>query len=235
MDELIPTLSFTRGRLPHWLVAGKAYFVTLCRKGCLPAKVIADLQRERAELKIGSPGRPAVPGSDRDCAGTVARDVSDRAHVANERLIAQRQRFVRLEGILDAAVRGERDLCRSDVSPILLENFDWLRKRGWRIWAATIMPSHLHAVLSGNGGQGIELRNDLGKFMAYTARMVNTVRGLSGSFWQREPFDHWCRDGDAWLRSVSYTVNNPVKAGLCRSWRQWPYSAVDAEVENLLP
>jgi putative transposase len=262
MAETAQTLSFKRGRLPHWLVAGRAYFVTLCRKGCLPEKVVAELRAERAEraaalrasgdvcpyspdrahrampvradvlgrptserLTAGGPARPAVPCTSVPCTSVPAA----------EALAAQRRRFLQLDAILDAAGHGERDLCESEVSRIILGNLDWLRGCGWRVWAATLMPSHAHLVLSNTEGRGAELTGDLARFMAYTARLVNRDRGCSGGFWQREPFDHWCRDGDAWLRSVSYTLNNPVKAGLCRAWREWPHSVVDPDAEGLMP
>jgi len=259
MADPVQTLSFTRGRLPHWLVAGHAYFVTLCRKGCLPEKAVAELRAERAE-------RAAALRASRTSARTVPRDVPDRAtehdpvradvpgRPTDERpadggpgrpavpgtaradaLDAQRRRFLQLDAILDAAARSERDLCAPEVSRIILANIEWLRGCGWRVWAATLMPSHAHLVLSNAAGRDGELTGDLARFMAYTARLINKARGASGGFWQREPFDHWCRDGDAWLRSVSYTLNNPVKAGLCRSWREWPHSVADPEAEGLLP
>ena len=239
MAERVQTLSFTHRRLPHWLVAGHAYFVTLCRKDCLPAQVVAELRAERAEQ------------------AAVARDVPDRAanarlpndaisavrgrpavlspdRTAAKALASRRRRFRQLEAILDAAGRGERDLCDSAVSSLLLANLDWLRGCGWRIWAATLMPSHAHIVLSNTEGRSAELLGDLSRFMAYTARLINTARGGSGGFWQREPFDHWCRDGDAWTHCVSYTVNNPVKAGLCAAWRDWPHTVTDPEAEAVL-
>jgi len=252
MGEIVQTLSFTRGRLPHWMVAGHAYFVTLCRKGCLPARVVAELRAERAERSA------ALRASGTSARTPVARDVPDRATnarlpndtisavrgrpavrcpdcAAAEALASQRRRFLQLKATLDAAGHGERDLCDSAVSSILLTNLDWLRGCGWRVWAATLMPSHAHVVLSNTEGRGGELTGDLSRFMAYTARRINKARSGSGGFWQREPFDHWCRDGDAWLRCVSYTVNNPVKAGLCAAWHDWPHTVADPEIEAVLP
>ncbi len=266
MIERVQTLSFTRGRLPHWLVAGHAYFVTLCRKGCLPARVVEELREERAEraaalearasgtsartdMDRGSGVRDVRPYSpDRARSLPVARDdpapsITEGPDCANgvmpvpvaDPLVAQRRRFLQLEAILDAAGRGEHDLCESDVSRIIRANLDWLRGCGWRVWAATLMPSHAHLVLSNTEGRSAELISDLARFRAYTARLINRARGGSGAFWQREPFDHWCRDGDAWFHSVSYTLNNPVKAGLCRAWRDWPHTVADPEVEGMMP
>jgi REP element-mobilizing transposase RayT len=159
---------------------------------------------------------------------------SDRLHTNETVLAEQRRRFLMIEAILDVVARGERDLCEPSVSRIILGNLDWLRGRAWRVWAATLMPSHVHLVLASTGGRGEVLRDDLAQFMSYVGRAVHAAKGKTGGFWQREPFDHWCRDGEAWLRSVTYTVNNPVKAGLCAAWRDWPHTVVDPDVEAVL-
>jgi REP element-mobilizing transposase RayT len=240
MADEVQTLSFTRRHLPHWLVAGRPYFVTLCRKGCLPVRVLDELRAERAERVTrmrpsGTSGRTSLTQAE-----YVRRYEPDERSAcaqisqAEASLATQRQRFLAVEAILDAAQRSERDLCVPDVSSVVLGNLDWLRGRGWRVWAATVMPSHLHLVVANMDGKGEMLRKDLSHYMSYVARAVNTARGSAGGFWQREPFDHWCRDSDAWLRSVSYTVNNPVKAGLCAAWRDWPCTVVDLEVEEVL-
>ncbi len=242
MNDTTQNLSFTRGRLPHWLVAEHAYFVTLCRKGCLPAKVVEELKEERAELMRGrqsdtscrtGEAQESTAGSMRP--PRIGADTPERRNLEKKsRLEEQRRRFLNLEAILDAVVRSERDLCTPSVSKIILQNLDWLRGRGWRVWAATLMPSHLHLVVRNTEGRNEALRQDLALFMSYTARLINAEKGTSGGFWQREPFDHWCRDGDAWLRSMNYTVGNPVKAGLCSGWKDWPHTVVDPEASEIL-
>jgi REP element-mobilizing transposase RayT len=52
-----------------------------------------------------------------------------------------------------------------------------------------------------------------------TARRINLALGRTGMLWQREWFDRWMRDDDEWERSVAYIHQNPVKAGLARSWQ----------------
>ena len=58
----------------------------------------------------------------------------------------------------------------------------------------------------------------------YTARKANKVLGRSGSFWEHESYDRWARDAEELQRMVLYIANNPVKAGLVESWRDWPWS-----------
>jgi REP element-mobilizing transposase RayT len=183
---------------------------------------VEELKEEREELIRGRQ-------SDTSC-----RTGEARQSTAESRLEAQRRRFLNLEAILDAVGRSERDLCTPSVSKIILQNLDWLRGRGWRVWAATLMPSHLHLVARNTEGRNEALRQDLALFMSYTARLINAEKGTFGGFWQREPFDHWCRDGDAWLRSINYTVGNPVKAGLCSGWKDWPHTVVDPEASEIL-
>lgn len=216
-----PTLAFNRRRLPHWLVAGHAYFVTLCRKGSLPARVAAELRAEREAVardlrdhaQVARDLRDRADEGERfdpsrstglrrtDAPAPVARDLRDRAeiHAAWEarHLAERRRRFLEIDAILDAAARSRRDLCVPEISSVILGNLDWLRGHGWRIWAATLMPSHMHLVMRNTEGRNDALRSDLGLYMSWTARQANALLGTKGNFWQPEPFDHWCRDADA--------------------------------------
>ena len=40
---MVNTIGFRRGRLPHWTVADRAYFVTITQKGCIPAHRLASI------------------------------------------------------------------------------------------------------------------------------------------------------------------------------------------------
>ena len=61
---------------------------------------------------------------------------------------------------------------------------------------------------------------------SYTARQANKLLGRTGEpFWQRESYDHWVRDEAERRRIISYIENNPVKAGLVNSPRNYPWSS----------
>jgi len=55
----------------------------------------------------------------------------------------------------------------------------------------------------------------------------------SGQFWEHESFDHVIRLGkfDATIR---YVLNNPIKAGLVKEWREWPWNYCRAELSDKL-
>lgn len=56
----------------------------------------------------------------------------------------------------------------------------------------------------------------------FTARKANLVLGRTGSFWESESYDHFVRDQAEFDRIVRYTLNNPVKAGLVKYWKDSP-------------
>ena len=54
-----------------------------------------------------------------------------------------------------------------------------------------------------------------------TARQANLALKRSGSFWEKESYDHFVRDDAEFYRVVKYTLNNPVKAKLVNHWKDW--------------
>ena len=197
---MVQTVRFVRHRLPHWVVADRSYFVTLCLKGALPPKVMAELRRERDELAKSNPGdHSAMRG------------------------LAQRQ-FARIEAILDSAREGTRHLAEAAIADMVLEAMQWLEaERMWKIHAAVVMPTHLHMLLRNQNGRNDALLEDLASFKNYTAVQANRLLGRTGPFWLREDFDHWCRNPDKLESAIEYVRNNPVHAGLAEKPEDWPW------------
>jgi len=59
----------------------------------------------------------------------------------------------------------------------------------------------------------------------FTATRCNRVLGVTGPFWQKEPYDHWVRDVNELERIIRYIEENPVKAGLAHTAEHWPFSS----------
>jgi REP-associated tyrosine transposase len=58
----------------------------------------------------------------------------------------------------------------------------------------------------------------------YSAWEANRVLDRKGTFWEKESYDHVVRDDREFDRVVKNVLNNPVKAGLVKDWKQWPWS-----------
>jgi REP element-mobilizing transposase RayT len=199
-DVVVETIRFVRGRLPHWLVADRPYFVTLRLKGTLPNQVLEELARERQALA--------------DKPGVTEEQWSD----------LQRRQFLRIESILHSS-STERDwLARPEVAELALHNLSWLEENcGWSVYAAVIMSNHMHLLLRNAQGRNGELLKDLGSYKSYTGQEANRTLQRKGAFWAREDFDHWCRTPEKTAAAARYICRNPVAAGLARTWREWPW------------
>jgi hypothetical protein len=74
------------------------------------------------------------------------------------------------------------------------------------------------------------------RFKSYTAHVVNKVLQRSGSFWAREYYDHLIRDSEQFGRLVRYTLDNPVKAKLCKHWAEWKGTICSESIKrSILP
>jgi REP element-mobilizing transposase RayT len=59
------------------------------------------------------------------------------------------------------------------------------------------------------------LKNALSK----TLRM----QGVGAPHWQKGFFDHVLRGEESYTQKWNYVRDNPVRAGLVKEWRDWPY------------
>lgn len=98
-----------------------------------------------------------------------------------------------------------------------------LAATGAELWAYCLMPNHVHLVVVPDR-EG-SLATLFGRLHKEYARRVNERLGWQGHLWQ-ERFHSCCMDERHALAAVRYVELNPVRAGLCRSPEEWPWSSV---------
>jgi putative transposase len=92
----------------------------------------------------------------------------------------------------------------------------------YRLSAYAVMSNHVHILIWPNR----LLWRITKSIKGYTARECNKVLKLTGrTFWQEESFDHVVRNEDEFYRIKAYIERNPVKAGLCNTPEEWPWSS----------
>ncbi len=91
-------------------------------------------------------------------------------------------------------------------------------KRRTRVHTYCIMPDHVHLAVSVAAEGG-----DLEKWILYFKREAARALRCPG-LWQRSYWDRHARPGDSVVSMVAYALNNPVRAGLCARWDEWPFS-----------
>ncbi|MEA3209844.1 MAG: putative methylase [Chthoniobacter sp.] len=191
--------SHSRSYLPHIKAAGGTYFVTFRLTDSLPREVVARLKAR---------------------SDAAARRTQD----SEAKRAAERDYFRALEGALDSGC-GACWLRRPEIADLVagaLRHFDGDR---YRLSAWVVMPNHVHVVVTPL--PGITLSSILHSWKAFTAKEANKLlpEKVEGEFWQRESYDHWCRDAEEVARCVRYVEGNPVKANLCRDAEAWAWSS----------
>ena len=93
----------------------------------------------------------------------------------------------------------------------------------YRVHAWTIMPNHVHVLLSIL--PGIPLGTVVGSWKRFTARAANRLLGRQGEFWQADYWDRFIRHEGHFSWVENYIDLNPVKAGLVAEPHLWRWGS----------
>jgi len=92
---------------------------------------------------------------------------------------------------------------------------------GFEVIAYCLMPDHLHALT-----EGLRSDADFRKFASMLKqRSAFDYRGTQkGRLWQEGYYDHVLRDDEPPLGVAAYIINNPIRAGLCATVAEYPFT-----------
>ena len=94
-------------------------------------------------------------------------------------------------------------------------------KRGAWLGAYVLMPDHLHAFVA--------IDDERFKLSTWIKSMKNALsktlrmQNVPSPHWQKGFFDHVLRSGDSYTEKWNYVRENPVRAGLVKSWSEWQF------------
>ncbi|HEX8202004.1 MAG TPA: transposase [Isosphaeraceae bacterium] len=109
-------------------------------------------------------------------------------------------------------------------------------KRPFSIPASVLLPDHLHMIWElprGDAAYSVRWRRIKEEFTRHfldgggpeLPRSVSRRRRQERAVWQRRFWEHTIEDEEDFARHVDYIHYNPVKHGLVRCPRDWPYSS----------
>jgi REP element-mobilizing transposase RayT len=133
------------------------------------------------------------------------------------------KQFLHADQMLDAASSGPGWLHDSQIAG----GMQRVIHRGaelehYALRAYVIMPNHVHVLLD----PLVRLEKLTIGIKGVSARDANVRLGRTGKpFWQDESFDHWIRNPGQFAKTQAYIEKNPVKAGLCKTPEDWPWSS----------
>ncbi len=122
-------------------------------------------------------------------------------------------------------------MCTSNKSPLFVDHelVLWLVKilkeksetYGFKVWVYCFMPDHLHLLIEGIGEQSC-FKKFISNYKQITGYYFKQNRSVS--LWQINYFEHVLRHDDATDNIISYILDNPVRKGLVRDFRDYPFS-----------
>ena len=92
-----------------------------------------------------------------------------------------------------------------------------------------VMPDHVHTVIKLAEEQ--TLQKVLHSIKRFTAREINKSLSREGTFWQKGYSDWGIRTEKALNNIIRYCYANPVRKGLVKSARDYPYWRCKFEME----
>ncbi len=108
---------------------------------------------------------------------------------------------------------------------------DWLAessgKAGSTVWAWCLMPNHVHIILVPSDEDGLR-KTFADLHRRYTAH-INARLKVTGHLWQGR-YGSVVMDEEHLLNAVRYVTLNPVRAGLVKRARDWPWSSARAHL-----
>lgn len=165
--------------------------------------------------------------------------ILQRAAVANRPLTWQEQTELfnwyadRVDSYLDAG-HGDCWLGRPEIAELVADALRHFEGQRYKLSAWVVMPNHVHAVLRPEPPH--TLSEILKSWKGYTAVHANRLLGRAGNiFWQKESYDHCCRDEVDSARCCAYIIMNPVTADLCQHPEDWKWSSAHVGQVSDLP
>jgi REP element-mobilizing transposase RayT len=205
MKELKP---YYRRRLPHYQPKDSILFATFRLTNSLPKEIIAQLHQERDE---------------REKEIQKESNLEKRLSLIEEE---QRRYFGHFDSYLDRISTEIRWLENANIAKLVYDAILFYNTTEYDVIAFCIMPNHVHLVADMKH-KNVPLHNILKRIKTFTALKSNLILNRSRQFWQNENYDHVVRDGNELTRIITYVIENPVKAGLCKKWEDWKWTYVD--------
>ena len=121
-------------------------------------------------------------------------------------------------------------LATPKIADIIFQSFDWLETNDRLRWfCVCVMPDHIHTVIQLGSKQ--KLSRLIQSLKNHTAKQINACLDRSGSIWQPAYHDHGIRQDESLNAIIEYCYHNPVRAGLVKASRDYPFWRCKYEME----
>ncbi|MBC8004798.1 MAG: transposase [Verrucomicrobia bacterium] len=206
---------FHRHDLPHYQQPGQAYFITWCLKDAIPAKAFKTYS-ERMEFLQARIEMNKKEKVEKSIIETLEQEFKT----------TRRKYMKAFDDMLDADRNPSVNLSKPANTSIIIESLNYWEGRKLHNCAYAIMNNHVHWVFEtlekDENGIPVYLEKIMHSVKRSSAYKINKQENRAGNLWQKESFDTTIRNQVHMYNAISYTLNNPVSAGLVSDWKLWP-------------
>jgi putative transposase len=135
------------------------------------------------------------------------------------------ERFARIDRFLDGSARGPLWLQNKRIAEDICATIERAAREPllhFMLHEYVVMPNHVHLLITPR----VDMKVIMQSLKGNTSHFANRILGRSGSFWQAEYYDHFCRSPEEFERIREYIARNPVKARLATKPEDWPWSSI---------
>ena len=179
-------------RIAHWEVNGAIYHVAIHLADSVPTAQLAEW-RETRQYYMSL--RETRNGSLTDDEVAALRRVYDE----------------KVEKFLSAG-HGCCALRSSEVAESVREILEKRHTSDYDLHLWTIMPNHLHVIVSPLAGR--TMKDIVDQWKSIMAHAITKLSGMSAPIWQRDHYSRIIRTPEEYRRQDSYVWHNPESAGL---------------------
>ena len=211
-------------KLPHDLLQDASYHITYRLKGSLPHGEMSRISQRRSNRRAQLEAEALYfPQAKREAFLQMGFRKIDRYYE------------VAIDRALHATGKERYHLAQPGIAGAVLQSWQWLHeRREITLQAVCVMGNHVHVVLTMGASEAeIPLGDLLRRHKTFTARVANRFLDRRNQpFWEAGYFDRRIRKGN-FMRAVWYVLNNPVAAGLCTDWEDWPHTWTHPELRPM--
>ena len=103
----------------------------------------------------------------------------------------------------------------------VLNSLYWLdNQKRIDLQVAVVMPDHLHFVARLSSGT---LSGVMHSLKSFTSKKIKSDLDLKNNIWQSQYHDHAIRGNDELTKTITYCLNNPVRANIVDDFHNYPY------------
>lgn len=209
---------FYRRHLPHLHIPDQTFFITWLLKGALPKSLVKKIVKLN-QLKDEE----------------VAKVFTESPEL-NQQM--QSDYFNEFDFELDSIITGSHYLRKTDIAKIVAKSLHYWDNKKIDLICYCIMSNHVHAVFSvlefDEHREKVFWVDIMESIKKYSARECNKEIGRKGQFWHHESYDRLIRDREELYRTIIYILDNPVKAGHCKSRSSYTWSYIKPEYQHIL-